>query len=108
MMRAVFDALGEWMELRQDGAVRARFRGRLLPCDLTGEDTGKAPTAPGLAPQATFRLLAAGNALQKENRGQELVWNGRRFVILRAEPVYAGGVLRYWSALVLEKGAADA
>lgn len=108
MIQTVFDALGEEMELWKNGAMTIRFLGRLLPCNLTGEDTGNAPVQSGLAPQATFRLLAEGNAMEKENCGQELVWCGRRFAILRAEPVYVNGILHYWSALVLEKGAADA
>ena len=105
MIRGVFEALGEELRLVTPTSPEGlSLRGRLWPCSLQGQGTGWEPSGPGLAPGATFRLLAAGEGLSEDTRGMELRWRGRYFRVLWAEPVVLDDREQYWRCLLLETG----
>ena len=107
MTEAAFAALGEEMVLlHRDTGERLPFLGRMTPCALESQGTGWRPERPGLAPAATFELLAQGSIFSEQEKNCEVIWRNRRFDLLRTEAMALEGRVEYWRCLLREKGGA--
>ena len=105
MTGPAFAALGEEMILlRRDTGEQLPFRGRMTPCALESQGTGRRPERPGTVPTATFELLARGDMFSEGEKNCQIIWRNRRFDLLRTEAVALEGRVEYWRCLLRERG----